>query len=53
MVDDDPAQPAQNLAEFTRTLFEPLSWLDLELLPRESIRELPDFLSEDYGPPDE
>lgn len=41
-VQEEPKRPL-NLAEAIRSRFAPLGGIDLELLPREPVREPPDF----------
>ena len=47
----DPEEETMDLASFARGLFVPIGGVDLELPPRDSARELPDFGAAQEGTP--
>ncbi len=49
VVDADPG-PRENLYDAIRRLVEPIGGVELELPPREPMREPPDFSSENFSP---
>ena len=42
--------PAENFYDAIRRIVEPVGGVELEPLPREPMREPPDFTSEDFSP---